>query len=430
MKIKIAGYVILALAIILTSVMPVVYKIGSNFNPIELAWLVSVVGVAGSLVIMFAKKTQGNLKEYLKSRRSIFPFAFVGIAEAAQTLIFSYTTHFISASLLAVIYRSWPLLFILITPFAFKEKITKYDALAVLIGFSGMAVALLGGTVISLPIVLVPFAALVFLAAVMDAWVGVFEKGYKYEMTSTLFLYNLFFFITTSLFMVYPSAPINLNLGLSDVSVILFLGIFQNILLTFFFTSAFRMNRSSLVANASMIVPFITIALDYGLLGEPLQISTLAIAVSVLAGLLIQKFAPRTTNYLSKSKLSGSAPLLFDVTSVFVNTKNELLYNVIKGDGRALAFCIKSKNEEVLKRCFLAIDEMKGDNYLITTNKSDSPELDPSELEFIKDITGQKPDDLIILGFGKPDIVEDKLTMLHVKVFSSSYSIDAPSVVS
>jgi hypothetical protein len=52
MKIKIAGYGVLALAIIFSGAMPIAYKIGSNFNPVELAFLVSIVGAAGSLVIM------------------------------------------------------------------------------------------------------------------------------------------------------------------------------------------------------------------------------------------------------------------------------------------------------------------------------------------------------------------------------------------
>lgn len=303
--------------------------------------------------------------------------------------------------------------------------------LAVVIGFSGMAIALLGGTAIGLPLVLLPFVGLVLVAAVLDAVTGVFQKGYRYEITSTLFLYNLFLLITVSLFMIYPGAPINLNIGVNDLLVILFLGIFQNILLTFLFTSAFRMNKSSLVANAAMIVPFITIALDYGFLKEPIQISSLLIAVSVLAGLLIQKFAPRTTNYSSKSKPSGASPLLFDVTSAFVNTKSERVYNVIKGDGRALAFYTKPGNEDVQNRYLSVINEISEDNCIIMTNKTDSPDLHPNEMEFIKEITGHGAEDLLVIGFGKPDFIEDKLTELHKRVsLPDSHSIEEPRVVS
>ena len=243
MKIKTAGYVVLALAIIFSGAMPIAYKIGSNFNPIELAFLVSVVSAVGSLALMLAKNTQGRLVEHFKSRRNLFPFAFVGASFAIQTLIFSYATHFISASLLAVVYRSWPLIFILITPFMLREKLTKYGLLAVVIGFSGMTLALLGGAAIGLPLVLLPFVGLVLVAAVLDAVTGVFQKGYKYEMTSTLFLYNLFLLITTSLFVVYFGTPITFNVGVNDLLVVLFLGVFQNILLTFLFTSAFRVNK-------------------------------------------------------------------------------------------------------------------------------------------------------------------------------------------
>ena len=149
-----------------------------------------------------------------------------------------------------------------------------------------------------------------------------------------------------------------------------------------------------------------------------------------MAGLLILKFSPRTTNYSSRSK-SGSSPALFDVTSAFINTKSNWVYDVIKGDGRALAFYTKPGSEDAQNRYLSAINEISEDNCIILTNKTESPDLHPSEMEFIKEITGHGADDLLVIGFGKPDLVEDKLMELHKRAtLPGSHSIDAPRVVS
>lgn len=418
MKIKTVGYTVLALAILVSSSIPLAYKLGSNINAISLTFWASLAATISSLVVMLAKGGHKHLFDHFGNRRSILAVVFVGTSFAVQTLIFGYTTHYISASLLAVIYRSWPLIFMLIVPFALKEKTSKYDMAAVIIGFSGMAIVLLGGTAASLPPSLLPFAGMVLFAAVLDAVTGIFQKGYKYEMTSTLFLYSIFFFLASSLFAIYSGTQISVNIGMDDIYVILFIGIVQSVALTFLFTTTLRMNKPSVMANAVMATPFITMALDYVFIGEPLQAYSFLIALSVLIGLLIQKFAPKASNYLTRSKYN-TAPVIYDITSVFIGTKNVQLSNAIKGNGRALAICTELKNVQELKKYLYAINEFDEGDCIITSNKTDSLNLQQSEYEYMKEIVGHKDDDVLIMGFGNPDLVESRLIELYTKIAAS-----------
>ncbi len=63
-----------------------------------------------------------------------------------------------------------------------------------------------------------------------------------------------------------------------------------------------------------------------------------------------------------------------------------------------------------------AMNGIKGDNCLIMTNKTKTPELHKNELDFIKGITGHEDKDMLILGFGKSDILEENLIELRNKM--------------
>ena len=431
MQIKKTSYIILALALLFSSLVPIAYKIGSNSNPLELAFYISALGLMGSTVIMIVKGTQRHLIEHIKNKRSILPFVVVGASFAIQTVIFSFTTHYISASLLAVLYRSWPLILILLTPLMLRERITKYGLLAVALGFLGITIVFWGGSPVSLPQVAIPFAALVLFAALLDAIIGIFQRRYKYELTSTLFLYNLFLFATVSIFVLYFGAPLMQSLNMQSIYAILFLGIAQNVLLTLLFTAAFRSVNLSIIANSAMSVPFITVVISYIVLNEAIEPAYLIIAFSVLAGLLIQKFAPKAPNYISKLKPRAKTPTLFDVTAAFVNTRNEIVYNEIKGTGRALAFYKKMNDPDLLGvYTTLITDFQKRDNEcVITTNKHIGGVVNKDELEFIQEIMGYSNDDLLILGIGNPEKIELAFAELHKKINIDGYTSAIPPKV-
>ena len=407
MKIKTTGYVLLLIAIVLASATPMAYIFGSTSNPIELAFLVSLVGTLGSFTLMVATGKQKHLTEHARNPRSLWSFVYVGATYAGLTLIFSYTTHYISASLLAVLYRSWPLMLILLAPLMLRERTTKYDLLAIAVGFAGLAAAFLGGASVGISASALPFALLVLFAAFIDAVASVVQRNYKYEIISTVFLYNLFSMLTVALFLPMAGSQFSFNLSAGDIFAVLFLGIVQNIMLTFMFTESIRMVKLSVVATATIIVPFFTVLLDFFVIHEPIETVYLLIALSVAVGLLIQRYAPKTSNYIS-GRSRERLPTLYDVTAAFVNTKSELIYNEIKGGGRVIA-CYKSLQEAASEPDYAHVVNRlarANPNCVILTNKADTPHVNQDEFEFIQEIVGHSDDDLLLLGVGKPNAVE------------------------
>ena len=413
MKIKTFGYLVLVLSLLIAGLLPLFYIIGNSINPITLALYISLIGVIGSLVLMLTKGTYVELVRYAKNRVQLCSLIFVGLVFAFMTLVFSYTTHYISASLLAVVYRSWPLFLILIAPLVLRERITKWDAIAVSVGFVGMAIVLLGSTQFSLPQSAIPYVLLVLLAAVADAFASAIQKRYHCELTSSLFVYNLVAFLAIVPFALYSGAFVLQSLSASTLLAIFGLGIMQNIAMTYLFTLALRSTKTSLAGNSYMIVPFITMVLAALILHEAVQLSYAIIAISVVAGLAIQRLSPRATGYLPKEKSIKNMPTIYDVTGVFINTENTLIRKVIQGNGRVLAF-YKHITPEELEPHLGAIKALPANNdLLVFTNKSVSNHMSADELSFIKEILGYSEADIVFIGAGNPVALEGTFMKLN-----------------
>ncbi len=427
MKIKTFGYSVLALSLLIAGLLPLFYIVGNGINPITLALYISLVGTIGSLILMLAKGTHVELAKYVKNRVQLGSLVFVGLVFALITLVFSYTTHYISASLLAVVYRSWPLFLILIAPLMLRERITKWDAIAVTVGFAGMAIVLLGSVQFSVPQSTIPYVLLVLLAAVADAFASAIQKRYHCELTSSLFVYNLVALIAIVPFALYFGAFTLPSLSSSALIAIFGLGIMQNIAMTYLFTLALRSTKTSLAGNSYMIVPFITMVLDALILHEAIELGYVVIAVSVVAGVAIQRLSPRATGYLPSGKSAKSLPVIYDITGVFINTENALIRKVMQGNGRVLAF-YKHLTPEELEQHLGAIRSLPAsDGLLIFTNKSESHHANADELDFIKDILGYNKDDLVVIGAGNPAELESAFADLNAPR-SGAYYKPGPEV--
>ncbi|MCL4374208.1 MAG: EamA family transporter [Candidatus Marsarchaeota archaeon] len=411
MKIKSFGYALLALALVLSASMPIAFKLGSNISPLKLMFFASLVGTIVSLFVTIAKGTTRRSFEYFTKRTPFLVMATFGVLDyTILTLIFSYATHFVSASLVAVIYRTWALMLVLLAPFIIRERISKYDIAAVLIGFSSFAVVMLQGTPLSMPVAVLPFVGIVLVGAFLDAFTNAVTKRYSYELTSSIFAYNLIAFaIFLPLALIYGQASLA-GMSASDIMAIAFIGIVVDVALTFAFVDSIRMLNVTLVGTTNILVPFITIALSFVLLGERMYWYYFVIAIGVAAGLLVQHYAPKRSNYISKNK-STRGYAIFDVSGAFAGTGSPTVYKMLKGNGRALAVKLAASKK------VYDIMEQNGrlggqDGYMIFTDSRPFGEISKNELDFIKDIVGAEENDTVIIGVGKPELVEERLANL------------------
>lgn len=424
MKGRTKGYAVLAAAVIASGAMPLAYSIGNNTNPVQLAFLAALVGTLGSAALMVAKGTHTKLPDHVRKPRSLFQFAFVGATYAVLMLIFAYTTHFISAALLSVVYRSWPLILLLIAPVMLKERMSRYGLAAVAIGFAGMAVALLGGTAVSLPLSSLPYAALVLVGAGMDAVAGAFQRGYKYEITSSLFLYNLF--TLAVLAAVVPLSGVNVlaGIGTGDIAVVLILGLVQNVVMTLMFTNVIRTVKVELTANAMIAVPFITIVLGYLALRQAIEPAYLLIAACVTAGLVLQKLEPKqdADAYISKNTEGSGGPVLFDVTTALAGVSSGAVYDYIKANGRAAALCMRARDPATLEAYLDAVRRFNANSqeFMLMTNRDEEAKDYAEEFGMVKDAVGHGDDDLVVLGIGAPEAIAENMGALHSAMVRSA----------
>ncbi len=420
------GYLMLFLALLINSGITVAFKFASNISYIQLLFFISMIGTVTSAFIMFAEGTQAEVRYYFTYPK---PFAFMLmwaiLVYTLLELIFGYTTHYVSASLSAVVYRTFPLMLIAMAPFVLKERISNWSKIGVVIGFSGLVSILFLNGGLEGSLTELPFVALLLLGAFFDAICSISSKRYYYDIYSSVFMYNLLSF---AIFL--PLAFLTGNITLSGISMgdwvaILFLGVFQNVLLTYAFVGSFRVTDTAVASNLYLLTPFLTIIISYIILKESMLLSYFIIAATVMVGALIQyKYSERST-FTVKNKCGNYD--IYDITPVFVGTKDKRLYEAMKGEGRVLAFVIKKgkvkygkKEEEIIGNNSILKTFSKGENpCMFFTLRSKDITFMEGDIEFISKLTGfNEKEDLIFLGAGDPDRICEEFSNLYDKLRS------------
>ncbi|MCL4411227.1 EamA family transporter [Candidatus Marsarchaeota archaeon] len=417
MKIRISGYLMLLAAIITTASTPILYKLGSTISFIELAFMISLVGTIISLFVVLLRHTWKQVVERFSNAKQFLHVASFGILTYVLiTIIFSYSTHYVSADLTAIIYRTWPLMVVALAPIMMREKINRYDIAGVAIGFSSLLIAIGAGSGIGIPIAALPFVLILLLSALFDAVASAISKRYNYEITSSLFIYN---FVALVIFL--PVAVLTNSINTSSIgaygwAAILLLGVVQNVLLTFFFVGSFRMVKTSIASNVYVLSPFITMVLGAAVLGEAILPYYLIIALGVLIGIVVQRSAPKTGNYIAEDKDEGKKLSIYDITGAFVNTRNSAIYNAMKGDGRVLAFYKKGVADAFEAALGGRFQSDGGEGGLVFTDKAHGGNVTGDELEFVRDIMGCNENDCIFIGAGNPKYIERRFYEINNRI--------------
>jgi len=416
MRIKAFGYIMLMLAILLAASMPIAFKLGSNISPIKLVLFTSLVGTVASFIATLFKGTTRQSLGYFTKKTSFLAIVSFGIFEyVALTFILSISTHFASAALVAVVYRTWALMLVLLAPIIIRERVSRYDIIAVLIGFSSFAVVMLQGTPISMPLYLLPIVGLVLLGAFFDAFANAISKRYSYELTSSIFAYNLVAFIIFLPLALLTGQASIIGINANDIIAIAFIGIIVDVVSTFAFIGSIRTLNVTVVGTSNILVPFITVLLGFVLLNEQMYWYYFIIAIGVAAGLLVQRYAPKTSNYIAKNNSKELKYAIFDVSGAFVGTDSAVIYKMLKGNGRALAVKLAYekelydiiKNEQ--KERSSAAESSASNEYIMFTDSKPFTGISATELAFIKDVVGASASDTVLIGIGNPDVLEKKL---------------------
>ena len=421
-RIKIYGYALLVVALLIAASMPIAFRLGSAIPTITLLLYMSIVGTITSFLMMATRRSTPQIRKIISDKRQLYVLVAIGVlAFALEPLALAYATHNVSADLTSVVFRTWPIMLVLLAPFIIREKVSKWDVIGVSIGFLGLAATLIGNTAISIPYYELPFVGVVLFAAFIDALSTAISKRYNYELTSSIFVFNIITLVIFVPLAIYTNSWQLPALTANVIFAVLFLGVFTQAIFAYIFYESVRLVRTSLASTAFVGVSFLTLLLSYVFLGEAVKPYYIIIAVSVVAGIAVQRLAPKNLGNFISSKKKGKHEHrmpLYDVTSAFINTKHAAISDTMKGNGRVLAFYTDVRNSEAVEKM---LSGANGDNCILFT---DSHKVaSPDEMAFIKEIMGCDDSHMVVMGSGDPDRVTEIFSDIRSNIDGASDSM-------
>jgi drug/metabolite transporter (DMT)-like permease len=415
MEIKSMAYVSLMAAIVLGAFYPIaLYVAGhSGINIFEFLTLGFALGTMGSLGFVFARGKQRKLFSYLINKKDLALLAVVGVLTHGFTSFgLLYAEKFISVPLATVVFRTQPLLMLLFLPIILRERVTRYQLVALVLAVVGVSIAVTGGSLSSFAFNNMPIFMLLMFVTVLDAVLPTIIKRYAYDLESSVFIFNAaacIFFLGVYWSYGMPAAPITLP----GIGALAFAAVFFAFN-PFFYYGALRRLKTTVFTNAYFISPFLTFLFSAALLGQALYPYYFAVVALTAIGIYIQSFDKRGGLYMAKSKAARQHISIYDVTSAFINTNADAVHDMMKGNGRVLAIKMDRQRHGEIKGIVSNLQlqaqgrstsTKEGSVTLLYTHE-DRDYISDRECSFVKDIMGVKEDEVVLMSAGAPEASE------------------------
>ncbi len=408
MDIKTKAYILITLALVGGALFPLALKVAvdNGVNTYSFLFLSYIIATVTSFVLVVVKGKTKELKGYMKNPKEYLKIGIAGFAFAG--LIFYgliYAEQFISATFATVIYRLQPLLMLLFIPLLLRERITKMQVAALMLGFLGIYIALTGGSLVAFAGANTGIVLALLAAVLVSTYAAVYLKRYTTGMESTMFMFNsVSLVIATGLFILSGAQLPTFNLA--SIAALLYMGIPTSVFVTYFYFRAFRTLKTTFVTNFYLLSPFITAVFAMAFLNEAIEPYYLAIAILVAVGIFIQRFDKKGGTYVAKSKDSVKNYLqIFDVTSAFLNTKSDAINSTMRGNGRVLAVKMDRELYDRIKEPSNGDSAFK-ESVFVYTN-SDRGLVSEEENHFISEILAVNQDETVLMCAGKPEAGEE-----------------------
>ena len=406
MNIKTRAYLFIVCSLVGGALFPIALKVaaGNGVNIFTFMFLAFLIATPASLLLVVVRGKINRLRGYIKNPKVYLMLGIVGFLDLAfvDYGIF-YAEKTISASLATVVYRIQPLLMLLFIPILLREKISKVQVVALVLGLAGVYIALSGGSLSIFSGANVGIVSFLVAVTLISAFATVLLKRYTTDMESSMFIFNSVALLVSAALFVFSGAKLPALSSGSLVSLI-YIGIIADVTVPFFYFSAFRVLKTTVVTNLYFLSPFITVLFASLLLQEAIYPYYIVVAVLVTIGIAMQRFDRRGGSYVAKTKKSNTS--LFDVSAAFINTENEVIHNFIKGGGRVLAITMKKEHVQHARR---PRPHEKGVAY----TDDDEMFVNRAQASFISEIVGKAADESVLMFAGNPDAGEIYLTEIN-----------------
>ncbi|MGC8547844.1 MAG: EamA family transporter [Candidatus Micrarchaeia archaeon] len=417
MNLKTKAMALLVLSLFTGALKPIMLDVAKDMNLYEFFMLSYMLAIPFALLLGKISGRGGELKNAFREKKRLVLTVLIGFCSYLPIGFFiMLSERYVSVSLATVVFRTSPLLMLIFLPIVLKERLTKYQVLALSLGFFGIYIALSGGNLLSLfqnpniPVIL-------FLAsgALIYAFSAVLAKKYAFDMASGIAVFTISLSALFALIFVFTGlrfSPINTV----DLIAIAYVAIANDVIGFFAYFTALRSLKTTIVTNVYFASPFLTFLFAALLLGEPIKAYYLIIALLVVAGLLIQRKDVRGGTYLQKQHTGAT---IFDVSAALVGSKDLRIYGALKSGGKVLAIKLNKETYDVAKQL---IQSPEFSSYGVFVFEDGHDVVRDDEREYIREIMGLSEGEHILMSAGNVKESEELLNRLLGKVNSAKYT--------
>ncbi len=394
MDIKKKAYAFVIITLFAGALIPILLTVSRSTNIYEFFFGIYAVSLVASLAFLAYMGKVGELSKILREPKKVAIICLIGLVSYLPIGFgIAYAEKFIAASLVTAIFRTSPLLMLLLLPPLLREKLSKYQIAALVLAFVGLYIGVSAGNPMGVlqnsDLGIVVFMILMAFGYALSM---ILIKRYVFDISVVIAISMMAMFALFAVLMVINGFPLY-AMTLPQISVVLYMGVISNVFSFYMYFTSLRPIKTTLFANVYFLSPFITFIFAYLFLGEVIQSYYIAIALFAGAGIILQGFDKTGGGYLASSKEGNVWRMaIFDVTGIFANTGEIGINSAIKDGGRILAVKLDGRYGGRVND-LIAEEETEG-VYM------DSHEEIADESRYVKDVLGAKSGDIVVMKAG------------------------------
>lgn len=286
-------YVYFVITALLWSAVPAIAKLGlGEFDSLQVLFYNHIIAFITLGIVIRVQRKQQVFAKYTQS--DYFKMASLGVLGFFVYLLLLYASFdHAPAGQANMLNYLWPIFTVLFSVPILREKITTWTILALLTSFVGAAFVFTQGNVVSYTGQYATGYAFAIAAGLTYGVFSVFEKKYRYEKLTSLFVYygvSLVLIIPTTLVF----SRVVLPTSVATVLALLFLGAASNSLGYVAWFRAMEKGNTQVMANLIYGVPFVSLIFVYFVNGEIVPPLSFAGLVLIVVGIFLQMRARRS----------------------------------------------------------------------------------------------------------------------------------------
>ncbi len=368
----------------------------------QLFYAFFVAAIVSLLLSMIMNRGRG-LVSILRNPKMLAAILLLGLANSALSqLSLGFGTLGTNPSIASIVYRSWVIFVVLLTPLVLRQKIRRMQLIATLIGFVGLYLIASGGTLFGFNYGQLPYLGLVLFAAMCSVALTLAYSKYTFDIFGAVVLFNLASFVMLGLLAVATHTNLAISFPPSALFTVLFYGAFSFGIASSLYYYSVKAAGPNVVGNVFLIIPFLTILFAAIFTGTAIKPYYVAAALLISAGVLLQRHYSARQEHITKNSMLDRFTI-FDVTGAFIDSKNHEILHYISSNRKAFAIRIGKNAFDTGQHAHIFNDR----NCIAFTNYAPHEGIKRNELEFIGKAMGIQNGESVLIGMGDPDSLED-----------------------